>query len=85
MKNRPYFIWDYDISDKDFRRFLTKGPEMERQWAIARILEHAHFQDVFDYVSLHEISTYLPKLKIRPVTRRYWQRALSAWGYPAHV
>ena len=85
MKNSPYFIWDYDISEQDIRRFLTKGSETEKQWAIARIMEHAHFRDVFDYLSLQDIVTYLPKIKIRPVMRQYWQRALITWGYPIHV
>ena len=85
MKKKPYFIWDYDLSDEDVRNILSQGSEEEKKWAMVRILEHAHFTDVFTYLSIKDIRTYLPRLKMRPVAQQYWQRALDAWGYPVHV
>ena len=58
MKNRPYFIWDYDISEQDIRRFLTKGSETEKQWAIAR-LESGNVNPSLDFIhKLAEIMGY---------------------------
>jgi len=85
MKRRPYFIWDYDLTEEDFQNLLKNGSEREKQWAVTRVLEHAHFSDVFNYLSVNDILIYLPKLKMRSVMRQYWQRALSAWGYQPHV
>lgn len=79
--NNPYFLWDYDLSEEDVKRILRQGDEQDKQWLVGRILEHAHFNDVFKYLSLREILRFFPELKMRPITRRYWQRALSAWGY----
>lgn len=79
--NKPYFLWDYNLSEDDVKRILCQGNESERCWLAARILEHAHFDDVFKYLNLKEITESLPKLKLRPATQRYWQRALSVWGH----
>lgn len=79
--SKPYFLWDYNLSDKEVKEILSQGDEFEKRWLVARILEHAHFRDVFDYLTLEDISGIFSKLKLRPVTRRYWQRALNAWGY----
>ncbi len=79
--SKPYFLWDYNLSDEDVKKILRQGDEYEKRWLIARILEHAHFRDVFDYLKLEDIVKFFSKLKLRPVTRRYWQRALNVWGY----
>lgn len=81
--SKPYFLWDYDLTEKDVQRILQEGNETSRRWLIARILEHAHFNDVFKYLTLKEIVTYFPKLRMRPVIKKYWQRALTTWGYYA--
>ncbi len=79
--SKPYFLWDYDLSDTGVKKILQQGSDMEKRWLIARILQHAHFRDVFSYLTLDEILAFFPKLKLRPVTRTYWQRAFAAWGY----
>lgn len=79
--SKPYFLWDYDLSEEDVKKILHQGSDSEKRWLIARILEHAHFDDVFKYLSLKKILRFFPRLKMRPVTRQYWQRALAVWGY----
>ena len=81
MMDKPYFLWDYDLSEDQVKRILRQGNEAEKCWLTARILEHAHFNDVFKFLNLQEMVGLFPKLKMRPVARQYWQRALSAWGY----
>lgn len=78
---KPYFLWDYNLDDKDVKKILKQGDEHEKRWLVARILEHAHFRDVFKYLTLKDILVIFPKLRLRPVTQRYWRRALNAWGY----
>lgn len=80
---KPYFLWDYDLSENQVKKILRQGSDYDKRWLVARILEHAHFTDVFKYLTLKEILTYFPKLKMQPVVRKYWQRALTAWGYYA--
>lgn len=79
--SKPYFLWDYNLDDEDAKKILRQGDEYEKRWLVARILEHAHFRDVFDYLTAEDISEIFSKLKLRPATKRYWQRALNAWGY----
>jgi hypothetical protein len=81
MMKRPYFLWDYDLTEEKTRKILRQGTDSEKCWLMARILEHAHFNDVFQYLTLKNILAYFPRLKMRPVIREYWQRALLAWGY----
>ena len=78
---QPYFLWDYDLTEDEVKKMLQNGSDAEKRWLIGRILEHAHFRDVFRYLSLQNIIAYFPKLKLRPIMRKYWQRAFHAWGF----
>lgn len=81
MTKRPYFLWDYDLTEADVRRLLREGSEFEKQWLVGRILSTAHFRDVWKYLTLDQLVAIFPKLRMRPVLRKYWQRALNVWGY----
>lgn len=78
---KPYFLWDYSLKTDQVKKILSSSNETAKIWLTARILDHAHFRDVFKYLKPKEIVDLFPKLKLRPVSRQYWQRALSAWGY----
>lgn len=78
---KPYFMWDYDMTEADVHQLLRTGSDDEKRWLIARILEHAHFRDVFQWLMIQDIVTFFSQLKLRPITKQYWQRALTAWGY----
>jgi hypothetical protein len=41
LKKRPYWLWDYDLTETDVRRILAGKNEVERRWLMARILESA--------------------------------------------
>ncbi len=77
----PYFIWDYNLTEKQIRKILRGDNEFEKQWLIARILSHAHFMDVWKYLKVKEIIKEFPNLKMRPETKEAWSRALNVWGY----
>jgi len=39
--NRPYFFWDYDITEAQIQDALRGENQVERAWIITRILEYA--------------------------------------------
>ena len=77
QNSRPYFLWDYDLTEKDVRRILRGQNETERHWMMGRILASATFKDVWKYLSLKEIIEELPKLRMRPEIKNAWQLAIS--------
>lgn len=80
-KKIPYFLWDYNLSEKEVRKMLKNGDDFSRRWLIARILTSAHFKDVFKYLTLKEVLSIFPRLKMKKETRKAWEKAFSAWGY----
>lgn len=77
----PYFIWDYDLTEKKIKEILREGNETERLWLTGRILTNARFEDVWDYLTIKEIVELFPKLRLRPDIQTAWERALTVWGY----
>lgn len=77
----PYFLWDYDLADTQIRDILKGKNEVEKKWLIGRILTHAHYQDIFKYLTISDIVRYLPKLSLPKTVKNAWQRALRAWEY----
>lgn len=82
MKNadRPYFIWDYDLTDADVRRILRRGNEVEKTWMTSRILESAKLNDVWSYLTLDQVRKNFPKLRLKKPIRDAWAHALDVWG-----
>lgn len=78
-KNRPYFIWDYDLSEEDVRRILKSGDENTRLWLITRILESAKYDDVWKYLTLKEILKVFPQLRLKKPIKEAWENAFKAW------
>lgn len=77
---RPYFLWDYDLTEDDVRRILAGDNETEKIWMMSRILESATFEDVWRYVTLQDVKEMFPKLKLKPPIHRTWEYALHTWG-----
>ena len=81
----PYFIWDYDLTDADVRAILRGDDEEQKAWLVARLLESARFEDIWQYISLAELRTIFPKLQLKPQVRAAWEFALRVWAAePAH-
>lgn len=78
MKN-PYFLWDYDLSEREVRRILKEGDEFSRRWLVGRILESASYKDVWKYLSLKEVLEIFPTLKLKPAIKQAWEKAFKAW------
>ena len=39
---RPYFFWDYDITEDEVRQILRRASEVEKAWVITRCPGNAH-------------------------------------------
>jgi hypothetical protein len=82
---RPYFIWDYDLTDADVREILRGYDEEQKSWLVARLLESARYEDVWKYISLAELRAIFPKLQLKPQVRAVCEYALHIWASePAH-
>lgn len=81
IDTRPYFLWDYDLTDKQVREILHGDNETEKIWMMSRILTSARFEDVWKYLRLSEVVREFSNLKIRPEIKNIWKFALTTWGY----
>ena len=78
---RPYFIWDYDLTEGDVYRLLQGENEVDRRWMLGRILTSATYDDVWKYTTIKDIVRDFPKLRMRKEVKEAWSRALTVWGY----
>lgn len=80
LKARPYFLWDYNLTEEDVHLILAYRDLTKKKWLIARILEHARFKDVWNYLSLKEIMTAFPHIRMSPKKKEAWQYAIDLWN-----
>jgi len=64
-RKRVYFFWDYDLSEEDVREILAGDDEYRKAWVISRILNAAHWDDIWTYVTLDDVRTYFDQLRFR--------------------
>ncbi len=79
IKNRPYFLWDYDLSEDDVRDLLSGSNQTDKVWILSRILESAKYEDIWKYTTLSNVKKMMPILKIKKPIREAWEHALSVW------
>ena len=79
--NTPYFLWDYDLNENKIRKILHGNNEVEKSWLITRIITHAKFEDIWQYLTLDDIIKVFPKLRLSSKAKQNWQRAFNVWGY----
>ena len=77
----PYFLWDYNLSENQIHTILHGNNEVEKLWIIARIITHAKFDDIWQYLTLEDIVRVFSKLRLPLKSKQNWQRALNVWGY----
>lgn len=84
-KNRPYFIWDYDLDEEDVRAILRGDNEFEKVQMMVRIMESAKREDVWRYLTLSEVKRYWPQIsrRMRHQVRDVWSWALEVWEHDA--
>ncbi len=77
---RPYFFWDYDISEEGIREILRGDNEVEKAWVITRILEYARWEDIWRYLTLGDVRENFQRLDLKPYIRNLWTYALGVWS-----
>ena len=77
---RPYFIWDYDLTEGDVRRILQGDNEVEKAWLITRILEYAKWDDIWRYLTVDDVRENFERLGMKPYQRDLWAYALEVWS-----
>jgi hypothetical protein len=77
---RPYFFWDYEITDDEVRAILRDGEPFDKAWVISRILEHATWDDIWRYLTVIDIRTNFESLHFRrSQDQELWAYALDRW------
>jgi hypothetical protein len=83
-RDRLYFFWDYDLSERDVRRIVREGNLAEKAWVISRILEYAKWDDIWRWLSLADIRRNFERLSFRRAQdRELWAYALERWTHNA--
>jgi len=82
-EQRPWFLWDYDLSEAQAHELLTHAPFDQRKWLLGRMLERLGPAEIVRYVSLEILQRALPHLRLDEKVRRHWQEALVLWTHPA--
>jgi hypothetical protein len=76
--DRPWFLWDVDVSDAELReRLKTLDPDARAQWQ-ACIMREARYPEVWDYLTLEDILENWPNI------RRHLGRMRSFWDFLLH-
>jgi hypothetical protein len=78
--DRPYFLWDVDVSDAELReRLRTPDPDARAQWQ-ACVLREARFDDVWAYLSLDDILQNWEHIRRHLGRQRgFWEFLLNGW------
>lgn len=79
-QDRPYFLWDLDLTISDFRERLIAPDPAVRAYFIARLMRQAKPDDVFSFVSLADIRRHWPGIVGHlGETRAFWTWLLDVW------
>lgn len=79
-RERPWFIWDADISDEELRaRLRHPDPRIRAQWQ-GCVLREGRVDEVWGYVSLDEVLRDWEHIRAHLGRRRaFWEWLLDAW------
>ncbi len=82
VAQRPYFVWDYDLTDDQVRAILAGENEFEKIQMMTRIVESARFEDIWRYLTLSQVCQHWHQIapRMRREIRDVWAWALEVWG-----
>jgi hypothetical protein len=88
IATRLPYVWDYDIDETQFRALLEGREEMgrlNRDWAAARLLDHASWREIRRLMSLGDLVRGWPawRERVRSASRRRGFDFLVEW-LPRH-
>ena len=77
---RPYFLWDEDISLREFKQRLHGPDPDERLRMLAKLMREARDTDVWTFVRPQDAADALPRLA-RKLGRRqaFWEFLIEGW------
>ncbi len=77
---RPYFLWDEDLSIDELRARLHGHDEHERLRLLGKLLREARDVDVWDFVTPRDVAEALPLVRPRLGRRRgFWDFLIEGW------
>ena len=82
-QRRPWFLWDYDLTEAQVHELITHAPFAQRKWLLGRMLERLGPTEIVRYVSLEALRQALPHLRLAPQIKRHWEEAIALWTSPA--
>ena len=79
-EKRPYFLWDEDVSLREFEDRLRSADRETRLHALAKLLREARDIDVWQFVTPKDVAAALPFLS-RKLGRRqgFWSFLIEGW------
>ncbi len=84
--NRPYFLWDCDLTLDEFRRGLEEPDIDVRAYLVGKLMRQAKPDDVFAFVSPRTIRELWPRLQRHlGSTREFWTWLFDAWEKQGRV
>ena len=80
MRDRPYFLWDVNVTEAELRdRLRHPDPRIRAQWQGVTMREAA-YRDVWRYVSVEDIVRDWDWIKKHlGRERNFWEFLLSGW------
>jgi transcriptional regulator with XRE-family HTH domain len=62
--DRPYWLWDTDLTLAEFTARLHTGSASERGWALSRLLAHATWPDIWNLVTAEQLRKDWPLVRL---------------------
>jgi hypothetical protein len=85
-RGRPYFLWDADMTLEAFRAGLQSPDPAVRAYLLAKLMRQAKPDDVFQFVTLHDLqSTWAAVEPQLGQKRAFWRWLLEAWEKPGRA
>jgi hypothetical protein len=79
-RQRPYFLWDVDMTIDEFRARLRDPDPEVRAYFLGKLMRQAKPDDVFTFATLAEVVQQLPVVeRYLGDTREFWVWLLSKW------
>ena len=77
---RPYFLWDEDLSVRELREALLEGPDDTRRRLLAKVMREARDDEVWHFTKPDVVARELPELAPWLGKRRaFWDFLITAW------
>ena len=87
-REKPAYLWDYDIDEAAFREILAGRKSLsrlDRDWAAVRLIEYAPYDEIKRLIGFKDLVEGWPRWRnrVRSKTRKRGLDFLVAW-LPQH-